>query len=509
MQDRRWGLRTPATGAVLLIGAVAVAPAKAENWTISPQADLRLTYSDNVRQSANKRSDLVSEVAPGVRISGQGARAKLDLTYRLSQTLHASESDLDKTRNFLNALGSLEAIERWLFVDARASITQEAVSAFGPQFATNAGGNANRTETRFLSVSPFARGSLKNFADYEVRYTASATDSANNVALGNNRYYNWDAKLHNRAAFGQFGWALDYSQRTIDYRDRNDLENSLWRATLLFQPDPQWRLSAYGGEEENNYALVTRSHGIYGVGVEWSPTERTRVAASRDRRFFGNGFAYSFRHRTPLSAWDLSYQRDVTSTPEQLGRLGLGTWYDLIYSMLTSSFPDPIERATQAEKIVLASGIPASTPLSLGFVSNQVFLDRRLNASFALLGARNSVTFNAFRSRRESVSAFLLGFSDDFNQFREILQRGVSANWGLKLTPLATLAVLGSWTRTASVSGTAAESTQKLIQVSLSKRLGPHTDGALSLRSVGFDASGSGFSNYRENSITASLHLRY
>lgn len=508
MRDSWEGLSKRITVMALLAGAVAVAPAKAENWTISPQADLRLTYSDNVRQSANKKSDLVGEVAPGIRINGQGARAKLDLTYRLSQTLHASESDLDRTRNFLNALGSLEAIERWFFIDARASITQEAVSAFGPQFTTNAGANANRRETRFLSVSPYARGSLKTFADYEVRYTASATDSGNTVALGNNRYYNWDANLHNRTAFGQFGWALDYSQRTIDYRDRNDLESNLWRATLLFQPDPQWRLSAYGGEEENNYTLVTRSSSIYGVGVEWSPTERTRVAASRDRRFFGNGFAYSFRHRTPLSAWDLSYVRDVTTTPEQLGRLGLGTWYDLIYSMLTSAFPDPIQRAAQAEKIVQASGIPASTPLTVGFVTNQVFLDRRLNASFALLGARNSVTFSAFRSRRESVSAFLLGF-DDFSQFREILQRGVSANWGLKLTPLATLAVLGSWTRTASISGTAAESTQKLIQVSLSKRLGPHADGALSLRSVDFDASGSGFSNYRENSITASLHLRY
>ena len=73
-----------------------------------------------------------------------------------------------------------ELIERRLGVNASASISQQAVSAFGTQSASTTADNANRAEVTTYSLSPYLRGRLLGEADYQIRlaYSTSGSSSA-------------------------------------------------------------------------------------------------------------------------------------------------------------------------------------------------------------------------------------------------------------------------------------------------------------------------------------------
>jgi hypothetical protein len=127
-------------------------------WSFVPTIRLRGTATDNVDQAPDDRarSDFITEIMPGIRIDGNGKRVKLHLDYRMDNLIYARDSSQNDLRNFLNAFGSLEAIEHFLFIDARASIDQEAISPFGPR-PTDTTTSANRTETRTYQVSPYIK----------------------------------------------------------------------------------------------------------------------------------------------------------------------------------------------------------------------------------------------------------------------------------------------------------------------------------------------------------------
>lgn len=494
------------------VGLLTIAsPARADNWSISWLTDLRLTYTDNVNHTDPKQGSTIFEIMPGVRIYGRGPRASLDLSYQADQIYRTQGRPRDELRNALSATGSVEAIENWFFIDGRAQITQQATSAFGPQFVSNASASENRTETRIYTLSPYIKGRLGDTGEYEFRYTSTLTDTdRRRSALRIEGINNWTGTVQDTRAFGNLGWGLSYASRSIQYDGLDDdLENEYWRALVFYQATDQLKMSAYVGTEDNNYTLSSRSEAIRGVAAEWLPTERSKVTAHWEHRFFGSGYGLTLLHRRPASSWSLAYTKALSSIPEFLGGRGQGTWYDLVFFNLTSAFPDPVDRAVETDRLLQQLGIPADTPTGAGLLTSEIFNERRLEGSFALIGRRNVVTFSGFRSNREATLGAFFGFADDLATFRKITQRGVSANWTNRLGPLTSLGVLAAWVRSTGLSAATAESTQKTVSVSLTRRLSRTASGSLALRAIDFDSSGAGFRAYRENAITATLSMRF
>src|SRR5256885_2638515 len=149
-----------ARAAAALAAALAAHGAAAQSWRITPQVTLAETYSDNVALVSfdRARDGWVSDFAPGVRVEHQGARARLFVDYQFHEVFYSGQSRLDNAQRFLNATASVEAIENWLFVDARASQTQQNRNAFDVAVAPNApSASANRVETTVYQVSPYVR----------------------------------------------------------------------------------------------------------------------------------------------------------------------------------------------------------------------------------------------------------------------------------------------------------------------------------------------------------------
>lgn len=481
---------------------------KRGGWVFTPSIGVTETYTDNVALASGgrERSDWVTEIKPKIQIRGIGARLKLSLDYELQKYFYARNSSFDRTQNSLNGTATVEAIEKFFYVDARAVIAQLSSAPLGPQTVSNANFTSNRTETRFFALSPYVKGSLGDVASYEIRHNASRTSNGSSTTISDSRSNEWVARARNRVPLASFGWALDYSNRTVSF-GTNESEFESAKATLLYQLDPQVRLSINAGREKNDFVVGSQSYSNHGFGFEWRPTPRTLVSGQQDQRFFGKGYNYRFSHRTPLSSWSLGYFKDIGTTSDQLQNDVPTDAYNAVFNsaFFIASFPDPAAREIAVRQWLALNNIPASTNQTL--LANRVFLSRRIDASFALIGARNTLTFNASRSENSSVSG---GFGTDvFSGSTGIRQRTISGAWSHKISEISTLNFLASQTRSEGSAPVTQSSSQRLLNVSLTHKLGPKTLGSLGLRKVRFDAQGGTLNGYDEKALTGSLSVTF
>lgn len=474
-------------------------------WSIVPRLTITETLTDNaLLRNDNKRSDQITQLSPGIRIDGEGARLKAHFDYARNELYYANDSKGQSSQNSLNAFGTLEAIEKWLFVDFSGVIARQSISAFGTQSASNVSVNSNQTETSNFRIAPYIRGKLAGIADYQLGYSRSSMHSRATTAFDVDTE-EWSARIGGSTAFSNLGWSLEANRQEVDYSTGRRTESDRLRAVISYELLPHLKLSAIGGREANNYASVTKeSHNTGGYGVDWSPSERTQLSAFRERRFFGDGHNFTFNHRTPLSAWRFTDSRDVAVMPNQLTTVGLGTVYDLFYNQLSSQFPDPTERARAATALVELLGIPANTVVTSGFLSSSASVQRRRELSFALLGARNTLTFLASQSESQRLSA-VTGINDAFSNTPLIRQRGLTVTLAHRLSGLSSLNVSGSHMRSSGSSSTQ-DTTLRALNVMLSTKLGPRTSASLAGRHAVFDSTAT---PYTENALIGTLTAQF
>ncbi|MFT3847187.1 MAG: TIGR03016 family PEP-CTERM system-associated outer membrane protein [Propionivibrio sp.] len=502
-------------GVLLSVSVVSVmVPAYAGDWKITPTLAITETATDNVGlTSKNTQSDLISDINPGIRIEGSGGRSKLRFDYQMHNLFYAQDSSRNEIQNSLNALGTLEAVENWLFIEASGSISQQSLSAFGSSSASssvNVNTNLNTTETSTYRISPYIVGSFGNFADYQLRYNQSITRWKS--GLSNDEDVNeLIGSLRGNTRFSNLGWSIDASTQNVNFDRGRDNEDDRVRGMLTYQIDPQFRIYLIGGVESNNYqSLDMKSNTTQGAGFDWSPTERTQLSVSRENRFFGPANTISFVHRTANTAWKYSDTEDVVTQTDQNSTASLGTNYDLFYNLFTSAIPDPVARAAFVNALLAANGLSPNAQMQGSFLTNGSTIEHRRELSFALLGARNTLTFAAgeTQSERASQGAFisLLGASD-FLEAQKIRQRFASVNWSHKLTPLSSLnASVSRSNSKGSGTGTSnLETTEQVYHVNLTTQLGPKTNAGVSFR----HAEGDGTVGYTENALSGTLSHQF
>lgn len=485
-----------------------------KGWSFTPSIGANETFTDNVTfaPAGLERSDWVTEIKPRIQIRGIGARVKLELDYELQKFFYARNSNFDRTQNALKGNATVEAIEKFFYVDARASISQQSTAPL--KFQSISGGNftTDRAEIRLFSLSPYIKGGFGNIANYELRHNLTQTSSASggNNSISDTRTKEWIARASNRTPLASFGWALDYSNRNYTFGS-TEREFEQAKATLLYQIDPQLKLFVYTGREKNDFAAGSQSFSSHGYGFDWRPTPRTQVSGQQDERFFGKGYNYRFNHRTPLSAWSLGYSRDISSSADQLQVDTPTDAYNAFFNsaLFMTQYPDPALRDIAVRSFLALNGLAATTNQTL--LSNRVVLSRRLNGSFALIGARNTLTFTASRSESSSASGTGLvgGTADIFSQSTSIRQRTLSAAWSHKISAVSTLNLNATHTRSEGSAPTVQSSTHRMLNLTLTHRLGPKTLGSLGLRKALFDAQGGNLTSYDEKALTGSLSVTF
>ncbi len=483
--------------------AVAVKP----KWTIQPRIAVTETFTDNAALNGNGQNshgDQITQISPGIRIDGQGARLKAYVDYSLNQIYYAQDAGRNSTQNALTSFATLQAIENWLYLDYTGSISQQSISAFGKQSSSNVSVNSNSTETSSFRLSPYIKGRFLGFADYLLRYDRGTTTTKSNLASDSDTE-NWTASLSGATPLTSISWSVSATRLIADYSRGRETEADRLDGTLIWQVDPQIKLKLSAGQESNNYlGLEKESHPTHGYGVDWAPTERTLLSVLREKRFFGDGHNVTFTHRTPLSALRFTDSRDVFVS-NQAGNVGLGSIYDLYFSLFASVEPDPIKRAQLVLVFLAANGISPTALVSSNFLSSQASLQRRRELSYALTGVRNTVTFTASQNRQQALSSQTLAlFGDSLAVANVIRQKSLSVNWGFKLSPTSNVNAIAFRSNTTgnSTAGGNLHTTQKSLSVNFSTRVAAKTTASLGLRHT---VSDSDTSPYTENVLTGTL----
>lgn len=416
-------------------------------WTVRPEITLREAYTDNAFiGTGTPRSDWVTQVTPGIRIDGRSPRLAASLNYAPSAIYYARNPDGNDFVNNLDAFGRVEAVERFFFVEARGRIGQDFVNPFAAQPVDLTTATPNRREIRSFSLSPYVRHE-GTVLEYELRNSNTWTDSTT-AGLGKFRTEHWTGHIARPVRL--FGASLEFDHTDISYYDslvdRGDDKSRLYRARLYWQPDPAWRLSVSGGEEENNYVLQqTQRSSIYGGALAWRPSARTSGDLEYEHRFFGPSRLARLNHRTPLSAWSVAYSRDTSTFQQEALRLPPGNTTELLDAVFAARVPDPDQRRALVEQFINTSGAPAFLANSLAFYTQRVYLREGVDASVAFIGKRNSIAFTAFATENSDISADALGLLPDAILLaRRIKQRGFGTYAQHSLTPTTSIGARAS-----------------------------------------------------------------
>lgn len=149
----------------------------------------------------------------------------------------------------MNALGTLEAVENWLFIEATGKISQQSLSAFGSSSSSssvNVSTNSNTTETSSYRLSPYIVGSLGSFADYQLRYNLATTNrksSASNDETVNELV----GSLKGSTSMASLGWSVVASTQNVSYDTGRDNKADRLRGVLTYRINPEVRVNLIGG----------------------------------------------------------------------------------------------------------------------------------------------------------------------------------------------------------------------------------------------------------------------
>ena len=489
-------------------------------WVIKPRVTLTETLSDNInvnRVRNGKQSDLITEIAPGIRVEAKTAKLKAYFDYSLRGQFYAKEPDFNRSQNSLNTFGTLEAVDNWFFVDFSGYIAQQTISAFGAQSPSNSTINNNSTETASYRISPYIRGQMGGLVDYLLRYNQSTTRSDASIVSDTN-ISEWVGQLRGSTPFQNLKWTIDASQQSTDYSRGRDTEAERIRAMLTYSVLPQLKISLSGGQETNNYASLNHeTNSTNGYGFDWNPTERTQISGFKERRFFGDGHNFSFSHRLPRSSIRISDTRDVSVLPNQYTSTGLGTVYNLYYQIFSNIEPyasmDPAVKdsavANAVNAVLAQSGVSPNTQVTSSFLSARATVQRRQDLTLATFGARNSITVVLNRTESQSVLA-AQSSNDDFSQISLVRQQGGSVNFAHRLSEISNLNALVSRQESKgsnNVNGNSnLKTTTTTYLVNASTKLGAKTTGSLSARRTEFEST---TNPYTENALLGTVSFVY
>lgn len=482
----------------------------ADGWKILPEVLLTETFTDNAALLPQPfaRNSWATEVAPSLHLEHIGSRASVLLDYRLRSTFYSNQARLNNSQNYLNANSTFEAVENWLYVDARSSITQQSRSAFAStQLQNTSTLDVNRVETNTYQISPYIRGKFSDAAIYQLRLNGTQTRT-NDVAFPDTKTTEWIGVVTNAAAAGKWGWLVSGNALAVRSADIGSRQDNRLRASAIYAFSRQLKFSLITGYERTDFGSTgIRSHTTNGLAVDWLPTDRTKLSGTREQRFFGDAYHLLVTHRTPLTAWKFVANKDVVVLPNTLTTISPGSVYELLYDVLSTAIPDPAARTEAVRRRLQESVTAENGNFSSAFLTLRPFVSQSREGSIALLGVRNTVTLTYSRKEQRDLSSSNVISSAIPQSNTDVLQRNWNVAWAYRLSPISTLTAVYSRLQSESLSPSPNESKQRAQSIVFTTRLSPRASASMALRRVHFNNTA--LNSYLENALVGTLLIRF
>lgn len=469
---------------------------------MSASAGATETYTSNANYSVTSlaQGDFVTSITGGLQINGEGARLKVNGSISGTATLYAGQSQNNSFAPQVNLSGTLEAIEKFAYLEARATVSQTFISPFGAQPADLVNATQNRYTQQTYEVSPYIQGRLGSTdVSYQVRddsFWTVASNYGNSSSGVPNTYANALSASMNSAA-KQGSWKLTYDRLYYD----NGLANAanapgvvdvgagstttqIARLIVTYQIDPFLQIAPRIGYEKDDFPLRSTSDVVYGIGGQWNPGDRTQVGGFWEHRFFGDSYQLNISHRLPRAALSANFSRGLSSFPQLALAIPAGAALaQFLDAAFTTRIADPAERAAAVAQFLATSGLPPLLASPVNFYATTLTLQQSATASLVLIGALNSLSFTIFRVESEAVSGAgnVLPPALQFGQNNT--QTGGGVAFSHRLTAFTSLTANVTYsTTTADTTSTVAlagnRSTNGSATLNLSTQFGPKTSGS-------------------------------
>ena len=477
---------------------------------MTPSLKLAETYTDNVFLSpdGSRQSDWITSIVPGISVTANGPRLRLDAFYAPEILYHAQTEREDNVFHRGNAVGTLELADELLFLEAGAKVDQYDISLQGPLTTSNVNITGNRATAVTTYVSPYLLRNIGSAARAEARFTYSTWESDEDLPeLPDNTARRILLRLANGPAYRQLTWDVAYSGERIEYETQQQTTTEEVTASARRLITSTVGLLAQAGYERYDTGLPeTIEDPRYSAGFDWTPSPRTRLAATAGQRLGDETYSFEFRHRTRLTSWNVTYAEDVTTSREQFFVPATQSTAGALDQMFLSQYPDPLARQKAVQEFIARMGLPPSLGAPINFFSDRLFLQKRWLASAGLQGTRNTLVATAYWELRKELAG---GTSpvDDFAASQSIRTSGGSLAWGLRLTARSTWNLQAGYTRSEYLD-TGQVDDFVYLQAGLTRRFQPRVSGSLYYR-LQDQKSTQGGTEYRENAGVASLLVTF
>ena len=502
-------VRRRIAASVCAMGLVACGSARAVDWNPTASLAVGATFTDNafLARRGDERADIILRTTPSIGLSRDGPRLKLRGTYAPTILGYVNGTVSDAILNSLTTTANYELLENFMFIDGRALISQSVLSPLGVQAVNGPTNTANRVETRTFAVSPYIQGRISGGGSYQLRHEFShQTYSAG--GLGDTVMNRFTASAADApGSFVVFGGDFNYTN--VELGNFASTTSKIGRLRASFIPDPELRLAANVGYEDNNYGRQTFSGAVFGTNLTWTPSDRTTLDLGFEKRYFGGSYTVNGQHRTRLASFRLkAYRSEQELQNRATGTTSVAT-RDVLDSSLVSRIPDSADRAREVERLMLAGGLPDTLTTVGAFVSTRVNRIEGIEPSIAFTGIRNTLLLSAFRRQTTPLTESLSsGFTDVFATATRLTQMGFGITATHQFNAQFNGLVGLDLTKTrGSLTGAAGsrddQATQQSFRTTLSYTISPQTTAGATLRFMNLNSSST--NDVRERAMLLTL----
>ena len=486
----------------------------AAEWLVTPSLLLKETYTDNVSlaPTGDETRDWVTEVDPGIFLTGTSSRLKAKVNYVMQNLFYSHNSSDNSTNNQLNANANAKLLDEFLFLDANASVSQQNISLFGAQASDNTNITRNRANVANYSISPYLRHSFDATASYELRYTHSKFYS-DTYWLNNSVEDSALLDVISGAAFSTLGWGLHLNKQTTYYDNGQRNGTQIYSGDLRFPITPSFGLTAAKGYENYEYLSITglppEGH-FWSAGISWNPSARTSIKANTGQRFYGKSHFLAATHHSRNTVWSLNYNEDITTTQSQFIIPGSINTFNYLDQLWTPSIPDPLLRQQYIDNFIRNNNLPTSLASSNNYFTNSYFLQKQWQASVAINSAKSTLLLSGYDTLRIDQSAQTIDTivgSNSFNIDQSTKQIGGIALWNWRYTPRTNFNVSTTYSNNLSIPTGITNITLTMI-LGMTRQFKPKLHGALNLRRTYQHPNQLGV-GYLEHAVIASLLMQF
>jgi uncharacterized protein (PEP-CTERM system associated) len=220
--------------------------ARPAGTAVTARLNVSETFTDNVGQSATKRSEAVTVVSPGLKLQSGTGLVRGYMDYALTSRLYAQGTSSSAVTHNLAALGTVEAVRDRVGMDVAASAGLQTVSASGVQGNSGLTAGANQAENFTYSLSPYLKGRLSEAITFDARATQSGSRNGGAAAGSDVSSRKISVGVQGKAPGGRLGWTASASTRSDAFSAGRSTESDQYQLGLSYALTPQFNLSTSG-----------------------------------------------------------------------------------------------------------------------------------------------------------------------------------------------------------------------------------------------------------------------